>query len=313
MRKFVSLLFLLAIIGSTRAQEVTSQETQAKEDSIFNVKISEEAHYAEVTIDYITKDDKDVSATEMESMRLLQTHIIEIFSKRFKMNNKDVQEIWDIIDDKCQNVEIKRGDLWSVFSYITKDAFSGLFHKKKIKPLTPQDSLILFGPQKTENIISSTNPTEKTKVEVKEEVVKTETEQVAITENKTGTKQVAITEDKKETEQTVAAEEKKEPEIKDVVIPELCQKIIAKETFHPLTQFLNQEKNYGNLVFGSSRDMQRIEKCYIVILSKTTQKIVAVLDKGESGRINFITKKHDDHRLYDKKQYVVIFIQEYNK
>ena len=301
MRKFVSLLFLLAMIASTHAQEVISQETQAKEDSIFNDKISEEAHYAEVTIDYITKDDKDVSATEMESMRLLQTHIIEIFSKRFKMSNKDVQEIWDIIDDKCQNVEIKRGDLWSVFSYITKDAFAGLFHKKKIQPLTPQDSLVLFGPPKTEKIVSSTNPTENTKVEVKEEVVKTETEQVTVTE------------DKKETEQTVAVDEKKETEIKDVVIPELCRKIIAKETFHPLTQFLNQEKNYGNLVFGSSRDMQRIEKCYIVILSKTTQKIVAVLDKGESGRINFITKKHDDHRLYDKKQYVVIFIQEYNK
>lgn len=300
MRKIASLLFLLAAIVGVHAQEITSQENQAKEDSIFNVKISEEAHCAEVTIDYITKDDKDVSATEMESMRLLQTHIIEIFSKRFKMDNKDVQEIWDVIDDKCQNVEIKRGDLWSVFSYITKDAFTGLFSKKKMKPLTPQDSLALFGPQKTGDIVLPTDSVEEMKTEVKEEEVKIEE-----------TKKVVVADDNDKAEDK--KEEKPELEVKEVVIPELCQELIAKESFDPLMKYLEGEKTYGKLMFGGAGSMQKLERCYVVIFSRTTQKIVAVLDKGESTRMNFMTKKNDDYRQYDRKQYGMIFVQEYNK
>lgn len=60
---------------------------------------------------------------------MLQAHVIEVFAKRLHMEPKDVQEIWDVIDDKCQNIVVRKGDLFRVFSYIVKDAV-GLGRKK---------------------------------------------------------------------------------------------------------------------------------------------------------------------------------------
>ena len=342
MRKFISLLFLVTATMGTHAQEITSQENQAKEDSIFNVKISEEAHYAEVTIDYITKDDKDVNAQEMDARRLLQAHIIEIFSKRFNMNNEDVQEIWDVIDDKCQNVEIKRGDLFSVFSYITKDAFKGLFGRKKLKPLTEQDSLILFGPKekvalpKAEPLVAAkTEPEtvaekEQTVEEVKEAVeVKAEVAEVkvAVAEKaevaeavieKAEVKAEKVVEEVKTVVEEIKAEVK--PEVKaqvteqpEVIVPDLCQTMIAKENFQALMGFLDQEKTYGKLFFGGINNMQNLEKCYVVILDKNTGKIVGVLDKGKGNRMNFMTRQQDRHDNYTREGYRKIFVQEIKK
>lgn len=315
MRKFISLLILLSANIGIHAQEVTSQENQAKEDSIFNVKISEEAHYAEVTIDFLMKDDKDVSAQEMDARRLLQAHIIEIFSKRFNMNNDDVQEIWDVIDDKCQNVEIKRGDLLSVFSYITKDAFKGLFGRKQLKPLTPQDSLILFGPKEKEVLpVAEPLVAEKTESNTKtdnNEIAEEKSETLKVEEVKTVVEVKTIPE---VTEPEVKIEKKtNEPKQEAVEIPELCQTIIAKRDFQALMSFLDQEKTYGNLFFGGMNSMQKLEMCYVVILEKSSGKIVGVLDKGNANRLNFMTRKQERHDNYTREEYRKIFVQELKK
>lgn len=309
MRKIALLLFLSVSVIGSYAQEIINEEIRAKEDSIFDIKVSEQAHYAEVTIDFITKDDKDVDAAEMNARRLLQTHVIEIFSKRFNMNNQDVQEIWDVIDDKCQNVEIKHGDLLSVFSYIAKDAFKGLFGSKKMKPLTPDDSLILFGP-KEKVVLPKVEPVVTEKEETTE-MVETKAEVKNVTETQ------VVEEEKTE---TVAAEPEVKPEVKvlepepkEVVVPTLCQTMIAKENYQLLMQFLDQEMTYGRLFFGGLNRMQRPEKCYVVIFEKATGKIVAVLDKGESNRMNFMTQKEDRHDNYGRGEYGKIFIQENNK
>ena len=64
-------------------------------------------------------------------------------------------------------------------------------------------------------------------------------------------------------------------------------------------------------MFGGSTKMQFHEKCYIVILEKASNKIIAVLDKGEADRMNFVTKKMDNFSNYRRKGYVAIFVQEY--
>ena len=64
-------------------------------------------------------------------------------------------------------------------------------------------------------------------------------------------------------------------------------------------------------MYGSARTMQRPEKCYIVLTDKTSGSIVAVLDKGETDRMNFVTKKMDRFRNYEGGNYRAIFVQEY--
>ena len=78
-----------------------------------------------------------------------------------------------------------------------------------------------------------------------------------------------------------------------------------------LMRYLNQEKRYHRLMFGNSSAMQRPEKCYVVILDKTTQGIVSVLDKGETERMNFVTKKMDRYSNYRNGNYAAVFVQEY--
>jgi hypothetical protein len=63
-------------------------------------------------------------------------------------------------------------------------------------------------------------------------------------------------------------------------------------------------------MYGRADQMQRHEKCYIVVADEGTGALVAVLDKGESDRMNFITKQMDHFRNY-KSGYKVVFVQEY--
>ena len=64
-------------------------------------------------------------------------------------------------------------------------------------------------------------------------------------------------------------------------------------------------------MYGTAKTMQRPEKCYIVLTDKTTGALVAVLDKGQSDRMNFVTKKMDHFRNYQGGNYKAIFVQEY--
>lgn len=282
MRKFGLFLILSVLSIGIHAQELTEQEVQAKEDSVFNIKFKEQAHYAELVIDMATKEDKDVTVAEQQSMLLLQTHIIEIFSKRFKMSNEDVREIWDVIEDKCQNVEIKRGTLWSTFIYIAKDAFKG-FLGGKVKDLTPEDSLILFGPEEEEVFIPEKKDTaaDDTIIPTPDPVIKDTITEPVVPSPKP-----------------------------DIVVPAFCKKLIEKTNKKELEAFLEDGALYNELMYGTLDDMQYISKCYVVIIEKATEKIIGVLDKGDSGRVNFMTQETDYYGKYDKEKYELIFVQE---
>lgn len=280
MRKF-SLFFLLTMLAvGIHAQELTELQLQAKEDSIFNIKFKEQAHYAEVVIDMATKEDKDVSVAEQQSMLLLQTHIIEIFSKRFKMSNEDVREIWDVIEDKCQNVEVKKGTLWRVFTYMAKDALKGLVGGK-VKDLSKEDKEILFGPEVPDELPPLEEPTFVIPKLAMDSIAKPLSPIV----------------------------------VPNVVVPELCKKMLEKKNKQTLNEYLEECANYNELMFGNHNEMQVIGKCYVVIIEKTSGEITAILDKGETAkkeavRMNFVTKVMDNFGKYDNDQYEMIFVQE---
>ena len=313
MRK-ISLFFILSMLAvGIHAQELTERELQAKEDSIFNLKFSEEAHYAETAVELIMEDDASVSVARQQSMLLLQTHIVEIFSKCLNMKNQDVQEIWDLIEEKGGEIEIQRGDLFKVCKYIAKDALKGWLGSKKLKPLTPEDSLILFGPKETKVLLAeSTKPNDVTPEPpvIPDPPVKPEPS-VKSEESKTTVPSVKTDVPTKQ-ESPMKPEESVKPEpVQEVVVPDLCEKIIAKGNFQALMGFLEQEKAYGNLVFGGVSEMQYLSKCYVVALERANQKIAAVHDKGNASRMNFMTKKMDYHGNYKSDKYALIFIQEY--
>lgn len=293
MRK-ISLLFFLSMLAiNMHAQDLAEQEIQIKEDSIFNIKFSEQAHYAEVVIDMATDDNEAVSLAQQQSIALLQTHVIEVFAKRLKMSNQDVRDIWDVIEDKCQNVEIKSGTLWKVFTYMAKDALKG-FLGGKVQNLSPEDSLILFGPKEKKIIIPEKKDTSDTSISPKPAPIKPDTiaKQDTIAKSDTLAKPIPST-----------------PKT-DVVIPSFCKQLIKKGNKKALETFLEDGALYNELMFGGFNEMQYISKCYVVIIEKETGKIIGVLDKGESERINFMTQKQDHYRMYDNEKYELIFVQE---
>lgn len=283
MRKFGLFLILSVLSIGIHAQELTEQEAQAKEDSIFNLKLSGSSHYAEAAVDLIMEDDSKVSVARQQSLLLLQTHVIEIFSKCLNMKNQDVQEIYELIEEKAYEIDLKRGDLYRVCKYIAKDALKGWLGNKKLKPLAPEDSLILFGP-KEKKVLLPVNP-----------------EPPVI---------VVLDPPKPVPAKPDTVTPTPPSPVPDVVVPAFCKKLIEKGNKKELEAFLEDGDLYSELMYGTIDDMQYISKCYVVIIEKATEKIIGVLDKGESARINFMTKGMDYYGKYDKEKYELIFVQQ---
>lgn len=138
--KKLSYLFILLLFPIVAfAQEATEQDKENKE-KIKEIKLSEDYVYA----DAVTED--NLSEAQQNSMDLLRANVNAIFAERFHMPKEDVEEIWDVIEDKCQNVTIKKGDLFRVFTYIMKDYLFPGKKKKKVK----NEELVKVKPSKDE-------------------------------------------------------------------------------------------------------------------------------------------------------------------
>ena len=75
--------------------------------------------------------------------------------------------------------------------------------------------------------------------------------------------------------------------------------------------FLDSEKTYEKLIYGNQKAMKKPADCYIVIVEKSSRKIVAVLDKGENDRMNFVSKSMDHFNNYrGTGEYSAVFVQE---
>ena len=353
----IKLLFLLLFVGfGLKAQEVSSQEDVQKKKEINQIKLGEQAVYAEV-VELASDDYEAVSLAQQRSINKLQANVIEACAKKMNMSKEDVKEIFDVIDDKCQNVVIKKGDMLRVFSYITKDAI-GLGRKKPKQ----EDIDEIFGPEAVENEVASVdNQAVKSQVSqsvesvipakniqpVTTQLVQSEISQptqpvqaVSAQPVKAVTSQPAqpVVNQSVQPSQPVqpAVSQSVEPvqaapvtspavtpapveasapapaPVAEVSIPALCQTMISKGNMNELMRYLTQEKRYQRLMFGNSTSMQYPDKCYVVIIDKSTRNIVSVLDKGQTERMNFITKKMDRYSNYrGGNKYAAIFVQEY--
>ena len=290
------LLFLIVSVNVMGQVLESNPEEIAKKKEINSLKRNGEAYYSDVYQE-LKVEDADMAAAQERSKEMLRAHVVEIFSKRMGMSKEDVREIWSVIEKNCQNIVVKKGDLFRVFTYVMKNA---------LNPNALEESV--DGAKENETV-----PAETTKPE-KQAEVKVDTVAASVSSPVS----VPVSEPKVEPKPEIKPEPKVEPKQEpastpapEVVVPELCQNIIAKENFDTIYRFLQQEKTYQRLMYGTAKTMQRPEKCYIVLTDKTTGALVAVLDKGQSDRMNFVTKKMDHFRNYQGGNYKAIFVQEY--
>ena len=290
------LLFLIVSVNVMGQVPESNPEEIAKKKEINSLKRNGEAYYSDVYQE-LKVEDADMAAAQERSKEMLRAHVVEIFSKRMGMSKEDVREIWSVIEKNCQNIVVKKGDLFRVFTYVMKNA---------LNPNALEESV--DGAKENETV-----PAETTKPE-KQAEVKVDTVAASVSSPVS----VPVSEPKVEPKPEIKPEPKVEPKQEpastpapEVVVPELCQNIIAKENFDTIYRFLQQEKTYQRLMYGTAKTMQRPEKCYIVLTDKTTGALVAVLDKGQSDRMNFVTKKMDHFRNYQGGNYKAIFVQEY--
>lgn len=342
---FIALAFCAS---SMAAQEVTppSSEEAAKKKEINNIKLSEQAVYADV-IEMATDDNEAISLAQQKSINMLQAHVIEVFAKRMNMEKKDVQEIWDVIDDKCQNIVVRKGDLFRVFSYIMKDAI-GLGPKKPKKGdvekyLGPEEpdvaatdtvalkeaafqltNVLTEGKDSIDNTARplvaaapvQTTPVEQTAVAQPVPVQAVPVQAVAAAEvpvqAAVAPTQVTVAPVQPAPVPVAAAPVVAEPAPVAVVeVPAIAQTMMSKGNMTELMRYLSKEKGRQALMYGNFNTMQYPAKCYVVVLDKSSKEIVAVLDKGQRERMNFNTKQMDDLNNYKGGKYAAILVQEY--
>lgn len=284
---------------------VTTPEETAKKKEINTLKKNGDAYYADMYHE-IKAEDADMAEAQRRSKEMLRAHVVEIFSKRMGMTKEDVREIWAVLEKNCQNIVVKKGDLFRVFTYVMKNALNP---GEQVAEATAEEVAMPAPPQlETKKDTVATVPVVVAAAPAPQPapqpVPKSEPKPVVQPEPKP----VPQPEPKPVVQPAPAPAPQPVPE---VVVPVLCQNLIAKGNFDKVYRFLQQEKTYQKLMYGTARTMQRPEKCYIVLTDKTSGAIVAVLDKGESERMNFVTKKMDHFRNYQGGNYKAIFVQEY--
>ena len=297
--KFIfSLLFLLFTVNVMGQLPVTDPEETARKKEINSIKKTGEAVYADVYQE-ATTEEAALSEAEQKSKEMLKTHVYEIFSKRMGMSKEDVREIWKVLESKCKHIVVKRGDLFRVFTYVMKNAVGSSDPTDLIAENTqPATSNNISTPEQVTTSAPKPEPAPAPKPEVKPEpkpVVPT-----------------SAPKPEPKPEPAPVSTPKPEPATQsEVVVPVLCKTIIEKGNFDNVYKYLKREKAYQRLMYGTARNMQYPEKCYIVLTNKGTGEIVAVLDKGQSERMNFVTMKMDRYSNYRGGNYSAIFIQEY--
>ena len=345
--KKVTLLFVsILCAASLSAQEASafSKDAADKGKEINNIKRSEQAVYADI-MEFVAPDNDEVpTLAQQRSQQLLQTHVIEIFAKRMKMDKKDVQEIWDVIDDKCQNIVVRKGDICRVFTYIMKDAL-GLTPKKPKKGdvekyLTPDKSeaemaeasqsealgmseqlanILTSGQDSIDNVTTTpvtvvqAPPVEQ---QVQEQVLENQAEQETVVKQTANqVQQVAVVQEtipEQAVSPLIESVPKVEPEVPtNVVVPALAKTMLNQANMTELLRFLLKEKNRQTLMYGSLATMTNQESCFIVIINKAAKKVVTVLGPGSDKRINFVTSQYDNIANYKGGNYQAIVVQEY--
>ena len=333
---YLSILLLCCCVQATAQNAlVPVDEETAKKKEINQIKRSEQAVYADI-MEMASDDEEALSAAHQKSRDMLQAHVIEIFAKRMKMSKKDVQEIWDVIDDKCQNIVVKKGDLFRVFSYIMKDAI-GLGPKKpkegdveKYMEKTATADSVATDPVVTDSVpievAHATQPKDSVvpaPIEPVQETTSTQPQEVQPQEELSKEEQPKEEQPQPQKEETPVVPQPvvqpadpvvmqpTTPPAPAVETPARAKAMLAQSSINGLIRYLNTEKQNHTLIYGSMRTMQSPEKCYIIIIDKATQKVVSLLSPGSDSRTNYVTGQPDHLNNYKGGKHSAIFVQEY--
>lgn len=367
MKKILLYAVLAVCALGGHAQEMTPEEVVKLKKEMNDIKRSEDFIFADGLAEYLSDDsEKAVSQATQQSMMKLKTQIVTVFAKHMHMSAEDVQEIWDTIEDKLQNVEVTTGGVARSFFYVSKEVLAGLVpdihlfpnNKKKAEyPVASQTDVAATQPQadapvatvvQETTVVKKVSVTQETKADdlaaadtqqedtvaeaqadaleaAEAQPVTTTTTTTTITTTNTTVAQNVATEEAKEEPAAPAApvvETPKEepvvapapePAVVKVEVPAFCQTLLDKKNYKALMSYLQTEKAYGHLIFGPESRMSRTAQCYIVLIEKSSQNITAVLDKGVTERMNFVTGKMDDFANYMLAGgYLAIFVQDLN-
>lgn len=337
MKKLSYLLILLLLPIVAFAQEATEQDKDNKE-KIKEIKLSEEYVYA----DAVTED--NLSEAQQNSMDLLRANVNAIFAERFHMPKEDVEEIWDVIEDKCQNVTIKKGDLFRVFTYIMKDyLFPGKKKKKKVNneelaevkpskdeilpdeieevsealvndslPTAAKNEILAFVPEAEAEPQPDVTPQPEPQPQQTQEVGESETALVpvpvvtpVVTEEPVATTLIATP--VTQVEEPVAAEPEEIPASSPSApaLEPIVKELLETQTYKELISLLDQKKEEGTLIYGRIKTMRSPDRCYLAIFKKS--EVVTILGKGDQERLNLKTNTQDSLNNY--KGHGVIWFQ----
>lgn len=118
--KKINLFFLLLTCAvGLNAQDIPSAEDAAKKKEINQIKLSEEAVYADVMQPAATPEEA-IEQSKARTFTLLQTHVVEAVVKDLNMSREDAKKLWSELESKCHHIVVSQMDMYRVFTYIMR-------------------------------------------------------------------------------------------------------------------------------------------------------------------------------------------------
>lgn len=119
MKKIKFFFLLLTCAVGLNAQDIPSAEDAAKKKEINQIKLSEEAVYADVMQPAATPEEA-IEQSKARTFTLLQTHVVEAVVKDLNMSREDAKKLWSELESKCHHIVVSQMDMYRVFTYIMR-------------------------------------------------------------------------------------------------------------------------------------------------------------------------------------------------
>lgn len=119
MKKIQLFFLLLTCAVGLNAQDIPSAEDAAKKKEINQIKLSEEAVYADVMQPAATPEEA-IEQSKARTFTLLQTHVVEAVVKDLNMSREDAKKLWSELESKCHHIVVSQMDMYRVFTYIMR-------------------------------------------------------------------------------------------------------------------------------------------------------------------------------------------------
>lgn len=119
MKKIKLFFLLLTCAVGLNAQDIPSAEDAAKKKEINQIKLSEEAVYADVMQPAATPEEA-IEQSKARTFTLLQTHVVEAVVKDLNMSREDAKKLWSELESKCHHIVVSQMDMYRVFTYIMR-------------------------------------------------------------------------------------------------------------------------------------------------------------------------------------------------